>query len=297
LRKSRKAATGLESLEGCHGPNFDGCRARGNQGGCRFDGRAAGGHDIVDEDHVLTGHPARIRGKGPTQVGCARHAIESDLRRRRACSPQCLPGEFEVQQAGRDARDFVRLVEAPLDEARRVQRHWHDQCRALRPVVQCAGCMRRQSRAENPRVCERAFVLEGLHQVGDRKLIGPRRHAPEIWQAERAAMITAGHVRAASGGARQATTFAGIQHDRDFRLAVRAQVVRRALAGTAAQDAPWWQHPPDPTVEIRVNLAAGHWLTGLAGVRILPGRCSAQRGLAVGPLPAVFLPISTRFTP
>ena len=41
-----------------------------------------------------------------------------------------VAGEPQVQQARHDPRDFVRLVEAPLDETRRVQGHGHDQCRA-----------------------------------------------------------------------------------------------------------------------------------------------------------------------
>jgi len=229
---------------------------------------------------VLAGYPAPICDKGSAQVACARPSIESDLRCRCANPAQRLPGEFEVQQAGHDARDFVRLVETPLDEPGRVQWHGDDQRRTRHWVERLAGCMRSEPRAEDSRVRQRTLVLEGLHQLGHRKLVYPRCHAPGVRQVERVAAITADRVCAGQCVARQATALAWICHDRDFRLAFRAQVVRRALAGTTAQDAPWWQHPPDPTVEKRVNLVAAHWLTASNRVRILPGRCPAQRGPA-----------------
>ena len=145
-------------------------------------------------------HLARIRGKGSAQVDGARPAIEPDLRGRCANPAQRLPVELEVQQAGHDACDFVRLVEAPLDEAGRVQWHGYDQCRARPAVAGLADCMRSQSRAEDSRIRESALVLEGLHQVRDRKLVDPRRHAPEVRQVERVAALAAVRGRAGACG-------------------------------------------------------------------------------------------------
>lgn len=286
-----------------HGPDGDRPGAGGAQRGRGFDRRAAGGDDVVNQQNVPACHEAGVGGKCSAQVAHALLARQSDLRRSAAYPAQSRAGEPQVQQARHDPRDFVRLVEAPLDKPRRVQGHGHDQCRPRPWIALLTQRLRDHARAEDPRIRQGTFVLECLHQLRHRKLIGPRSHAPGVRQVERLATraavfrISLAFRIAARDVARQATAPAGVRHDRDFGFAVGAQVVGRALTGATAQDAPRRQQPPRTAIEIRVNLAAAHWLTAFAGVRILPGLCPAQGGLPVSPMPAPFLSHSSRFAP
>ncbi len=150
--------------------------------------RAAGGHDVVDQHDVLPCHDTGISGKSPAQVARAFIARESDLRRRAAYPAQGRACEPQVQQARHDPCDFVRLVESPLDETRRVQGHGHDQVRASPWSAVFTRGLPDHARAEDPRIRQGAFVLECLHQLRHRKLVGPRGHASGVGQVERTAM-------------------------------------------------------------------------------------------------------------
>ena len=165
---------------------------------------------------------AGVGGKSPAQVACALLARESDLRCRAANPAQTLAGEPQVQQARHDPRDFVRLVESPLDQTRRVQRHGHDQCRASPGIALLTQRLHDHARAEDPRIRQGAFVFERLHQLRHRKLVGPRRHAPGVGQVERTATRATVCRVADCHVARQATAPAGVGHDRDFGFALHA---------------------------------------------------------------------------
>ncbi len=130
---------------------------------------------------------AWVGGKSPAQVAGAFPARESDLRRRAANAAQTRCCESQVQQARHDPRDLVGLVESAFDQPRRVQWHGHEQRRCAPRAVCFIQRMHGHARAEDPRMRERALVLECLHQLRHRKLIGPRRHAPGVGQVERTA--------------------------------------------------------------------------------------------------------------
>ena len=114
-----------------------------------------------------------VGGKCSTQVAGSFPARESDLRRGFTTAAQALCGEPQVEQTRHDTRDFMRLVETSFDETGRVQRHGYDQCRAAPGISRPSQCLRDHPRAEDPGIGERTFVLECLHQLRHRELVGP----------------------------------------------------------------------------------------------------------------------------
>jgi hypothetical protein len=143
--------------------------------------------------------PATTHGlgdKGAAQVTGTFLTRKSHLRRCCTHPVQALRGQRQVQQSRHHAGDFVRLVEAALDQTGRVQWHRYDQGRRAMPGIARLGqCLGGHPRAEDPRIGERTLVLERLYQVRHRKLVGPGGYAP-LHRAARACGSARNHLPA-----------------------------------------------------------------------------------------------------
>ena len=177
-------------------------------------GRAAGGDDVVDAGRRAgPRRPRGLRAKAPRRLSARCRAIEPDLRRALRES-----GAAPARRARRSSRrDTTRAISCDWlkprsTSRRRVQRHGHDQCRRVARRLLPRRRLRDHPRAEDARIGERAFVLERLHQLRHRELVGPRGDA---------AASTAGRARGSA---------------RNHRLALlrRLAVVSRGQATTPA---------------------------------------------------------------
>ncbi len=192
-------------------------------------------------------------GERPVDVRTPLGAIEPHLRGGGADAFHGSSVDRQSQATTRHACNLIRLVESPLEQPRAVQGHGHQGVDAVfrRRFAHTV----RQQLAEDPRVRERTFVLEALHQSRDREL---------VIEGSEAQLIDA---RAEAAGQVGRTR--------------RAEVVPAGPAWPLAQQAAGWQQVARECIEAVVNPGWHRRLTASGSIPILrAGALSRLRRLA-----------------
>jgi malonyl-CoA O-methyltransferase len=109
-----------------HDPDLDRRRTTADQGRGGGIGGGAGGHDIVDQGQAAAGNTcagARRKLEGCGQVAPPRRPIQPGLGAGVAAAPQQVSFGTQLQPPGDSRGNLPGLVEPPLAQARRSQRH------------------------------------------------------------------------------------------------------------------------------------------------------------------------------
>ena len=149
----------------CDGPDVDPTRAAIEHCAGGGVGRAAGRNDVVDQRDTLALHALRARTatEGVLDIVFTLEPRQADLRRRRAHSREPVRFARQTHDAGHEARDFKRLVEATLHEACWMQRHRHEHIHlALATLGEYRAA---EQGAEHAGVSERTVVLQAVNDA------------------------------------------------------------------------------------------------------------------------------------
>ena len=123
---------------------------------------AAGGHDVVDEQHVGVAHGG-LHGEGVAQIAAACIELELLLWRRVACAREDVGAHFEAVRGGKSAGDFVGLIKAALALAFKGQWHGNDE----RVVHKLRRYALRQEASKSTRQREAATGFQCQHHGVD----------------------------------------------------------------------------------------------------------------------------------